>query len=835
MSVNNEESKPEVNLGQEIDELKNAYWNKYFKKVVSETVNKLTIPKQFKTAFCNVSLYNDQAHRGAIMKGMKLNCYNDFMYTITSTYKIKNKDIGKSMIYAFCYSIDKEYIPDYLDEYRYKNAPELTITNNGYVHRFFNISPSLLSMDGEYRYKFLTFESLRRFTEKHKDIFNDVEEHVLPKLNSNSWEPVIEYYYPTDKYNEKGLEAFEVSVEMSRLQVNLFICSYYCELFKQFYSITENHINPKYQEVIFDNLGEDVKFFSDMETKYGYDKLKDALEILSRTYIDKSPQQLCKMGQKLIPLNLWEVEEPLDISHKPWKEILISNRLNTFYCNLQIYQCPLYNDWFYIKNCRKGLFDNEVQYKRMDNSEKARVIGYRLVEAQDKTLVNIAEDKEHDKELDIELNKTGEIEKEYVSDKFKKLYKKIDELLKFSKEEIVMSNVCLGYTTEYAGYTFSDAVNLNQRSEEYRKFSLDWTNNRDLFHKLVFDVIYGLSVFHIDVGMMHGDLHLNNCTIFKYLLHPLRGKVMDNLYVLNRVGELKNIHPDMNIKSGSISNSDESHVYAFKMPYFGITGSIIDYSRAIILPDRVNQFENEMHRFFKTDDYMKDLKLVHDPKELQRDQIVRLINYYENNFNNITAEDKEKLLVMATHNFDECFKLFSILDVYSFCNKLRIVLSQPGIKVHNDNVILLNSIVNFAEFYLKKHVNHFLERPKEIVHMRESDFPIVELMRKCFDENLVVDHTKIGVVGNVVFCGMGVGKYGSDKFDEYPEYMKHNRLLHRDGLEVDYNFVARTIEDLRKPPRTNPMEFWAKKLEGTRLKRSTLIKYIADRHYRKNF
>lgn len=800
---------------QKEDEVNLASRSQKFIELVKSDIDKYKIPNSFKIALLNISIPNDQAFRYRKLSYLNAFTTNNFLFTITTNYKIINHKNNKSMIYAFCYSIEKDMLYEDIEKEKQNVYPENNIENNGYVHRFFNISPSLLSMDGEYRFKFLTFENLRRFQVQFKVIFDAIESHILPKLNSNNWEPMVEYFYPTDKVNERGIESFEVSIEMTRMQVNLFICSFYCELYKRVNNLTENHINPKYHEVIFDDYESDIELYKKLETTHGKDMMKAASEALSKTALHRYDPGICKLGQKLIPLNLWEVQAPLDIGHKPWREILISSHLNNCSARIQAYQFPLFTGWFYIKNSRKGLFDNEVQYKRMDNSEKAKVIGYRLSEAQDKTLLNIVEDKQHDQEYDKEmkdLNKSGETEKEYVNAKFKKLYDKINDILKFSKEEIAMSNVCLGYTSEYTGVTFSDAIQMNHKSNEYREYSFDWLNNKLLFHKLVFDVIYGLMVMHTEIGIMHGDLHLNNCTIYKMLLGSMKDKDLSNIYVLKRDKDNKHIHPDTNIKTGSISNEDQ--VYIFKHKYFGITGTIIDYSRAIILPEKVKQFENEMLRFAKTDEYLANIKILHDPVDFHKDQCLRLMNYYENNFPDINAEDKERLQILINHKFHYIFKLFSILDVYSFINKLRIVLNIPDAKVDNANLILLNNITNQCEFYLKKHVTRFLENHKDVEYMEDAEYPVVEVMRVCFQDYIVNDPKDIGKIGNILLSSGISEKVGTDKYDELPDFMRPSKVN-----KSDYN----------------PAEFWNKKLEGYRLRHTSLIAYIAERHVRKNF
>src|SRR3989338_2604517 len=95
-----------------------------------------------------------------------------------------------------------------------------------------------------------------------------------------------------------------------------------------------------------------------------------------------NPIPTVKMGHKFIPLKLNEVQHPVVLNYDPWREILIAHKVSDFIINGICPSFAIMSDWFYVKNSKKGMFDNQSQYDKLNASEMARDIVRTLNEAQ---------------------------------------------------------------------------------------------------------------------------------------------------------------------------------------------------------------------------------------------------------------------------------------------------------------------------------------------------------------------------------------------------------------------------------------------------------------------
>ena len=116
-----------------------------------------------------------------------------------------------------------------------------------------------------------------------------------------------------------------------------------------------------------------------------------------------------KVGQKLIPLNISEVQNPFNIKYKPWREFLISEKIQDLIINGICKGYPFIGDYFYIKDIRKTIFDNYVQYMKLEHSEQATFITRKLIEARRATYYT-AEQPIIGRELKKRVNETQDAE-----------------------------------------------------------------------------------------------------------------------------------------------------------------------------------------------------------------------------------------------------------------------------------------------------------------------------------------------------------------------------------------------------------------------------------------
>ena len=188
------------------------------------------------------------------------------------------------------------------------------------------------------------------------------------------------------------------------------------------------------------------------------------------------------LGYKMIPLNLREVQYPLKIKYKPWREHAITRKCSDLVINQIAPGFAVTLDWFLIKKSHKGLFDNKSQYERLKNSELAKGILNLLYEAQKSTYFSTTK-----------FNGTKNISeyvRQWINNKFKKLNNIINEPIEYLIKDIIMSDVTLSFPSEYVGKTFMDTLQLIKKSKTYYKKIGNITKDYNMFSKYMFEICY---------------------------------------------------------------------------------------------------------------------------------------------------------------------------------------------------------------------------------------------------------------------------------------------------------------------------------------------------------
>jgi hypothetical protein len=271
-------------------------------------------------------------------------------------------------------------------------------------------------------------------------------------------------------------------------------------------------------------------------------------------------------------------------------------------------------DWMYIKNSRKGLFDNESQDRRIRNSEIAKNIIHVLYEAQRNTYFG-------NDYKDI-ISKREENLKSLLEPKFKQLYEKIDVPINYSKEEIILSEVTLGITTEFIGRTFADTIKIIENNPVYnKKIGAPFTDaGYHYYAKYLFEICYHLYTLNTKLGVIHGDFHLNNAVIGP-LFYTNYDKLAD---VVNPC---------------ALYIMDDENQYLF--PTTGYISGIIDFSRSIIQPDKISLFN----------DYSlpRSYSIITDYDQFIKEEINMLIRMYTSHFPNRKKQIEELLVLFKNH------------------------------------------------------------------------------------------------------------------------------------------------------------------------------------------
>lgn len=724
------------------------------------TPNKAWYIKQYKEQYLNfptsqkIKEYFNNSHNdihylyGAYNRNEALVIFGyfldiDIVNTICTTFKIKDLKNDIDAIYSFGYF-----------EKNSQNKGKLGIIPDGtdYQYRYFMNGGSFISKDGEYRVGLMSFHSIKEIknTPGLQNLFQDIKDYLHKKLSLRGMVLLKEFFYPTQ--DKKDIEV-ELEYYSYELQNELFAITWFNTIYKCHLKIVENHLNDKYKNIMFKYEKEDLEFFNLMIKKYTM-SIVDKMRYISNhvftttTIIQTKREIATKVGQKIIPLSISETQHPFNIKYKPWREYLISIHLSNYIVNHISPGFFLTNLWFYIKNSRKGLFDNDIQYEKMKRSELAIQITELLNRAQLYTHENIGQK--------LIKNKNKHIDT-WISNKFKELSNKIQDPIDYAKEDIIMSNVALCMMSEYVGRTIWDVILLSKSSTYYDKlignpFTL---SGYDIFAKYMFEMCYNLYCMNSISGIIHGDLHLNNAT-----LNALTYKHVRN------INDIKN--PTVLYVLG-----DENNQYVF--PTMGYYLCLIDFSRAIVMPEKIDQLKDPL--------LPKSHKILDNMKEFQSDQVDRLLGLYLH-YTSDSHSNKDDLRILFKNKFEAVFKLLTSLDIFGVTQKLLRMFKLSDSKIvkpHKSCIDLLQKINTYSQHYFTKEINKLISDKDHEKTVLEMEWPIATIIKNCFYEYLTNNRS----IGNIidVYNIKNPLQFSLNALNEYPpilkdpKYIKNNKVV----------------------------------------------------------
>jgi hypothetical protein len=707
---------------------------------------------------------------------------------ICTTFKMKDLTDGTEAIFGFGYS-------EMLDPKRkIVRKSGINPIGSNVIYRYFTTGGSFVSKDGEYRLGFIAARTLHIIerTPGVKSLYEEITKYLSEKIVERKFLLFKEYFYPTD--DKRQLQNELEYVYSTDIQKFIFTITWFTFMNNSHLGITENHLNEKFKKMMSKHLKEDLVFYRSLLGCYSDEIITQMRSFASHMFMSNGRDQgsTTKIGQKIIPLNISEAQHPFNLRYKPWREYLISLKLSDMVVNNVSPGFFITNSWFYIKNSRKGLFDNEIQYEKMERSDSAIEITNLLLRAQIYTHNNLG----HSSVLtDKKRQKTDKrIMNSWLSDKFKHLYDKIQDPIDFAKEDIIMSNVALCLITEYVGRTLMDVLSISKTSTYYNDLIGHPFSQKGfpIFSKYIFEICYNLLVMNQKLGVIHGDLHLNNAT-----LKPM---------VYKRIKDIKNVkNPQVMY---ALDDKDEQYIF----PTAGYHVCIIDFSRSIVMPENVHMFhDTALPKSYTTINRMKDF---------QYDQVDRLVKMYIH-YTSDSDSKKDELLIIFKNHFEAVFKLLSVLDLYGITQKLEIIFTNKSlgcIAPHKLCIDLVKKVNKYAEYYLTTEMNKLLADITYEKTILADEWPIAVIIKKCFYENLT-KNIELGQLIDVYYMNHDI-KYSLNTHKQFPPSIKEPKYI-EDGKEYPVKFLK-------------PFEEGRKMFEKEKDNGMKIINYIAIRQKQKH-
>lgn len=754
--------------------------------------NKLPIYKNLLLEYSNVS-------RLGTMKILKLAIDISTTNTIITTYKASRGD--QTIIYGFLYSMP--FANDELAKQKRDGIFSKNVT-----HRYVCLGQSLVSRDGEYRNRLNIFDSFMAIKKYFIEPWEDLEEYILQFIKGAGFMLYNEFYYPNSRMQEKYSDDMESSLASSRLDIHFLIGNWFGEALNYYMGYKTGHINPVFAEIFGfkdkEMMVRHMNFINQLVKDHGSYKIYDLWNKLNCYFTPPNigTTRSTKLGQKLIPLNYSEFENPFNIFYKPWREYLIAQRVQGLFMSGICFGIPLMADYFMVSNTKKSLYDNEVQVLKLEHSEQAKVVVGQLQTAQRSTLKEPLiikevgkiggkgnkgkiEDKSKDKvefaivrdphaissikETTDDEPESYDVIEEWLSRDFKVLHAKIADPIEYARQEIIMSDTSFGVFSEYVGRTMYNAFGLCKSSESFSKALNHPLQRPEIFAKYMFEIVYNLHCLNRFYGVMHGDLHLNNATIgpnyFNSHLDPSKLPNPQAVYIV-------------------------SSKLVFAFPSNQYTSKIIDFSRAIIQLTNIDRFRHAEQR-----NVMKNempILTEHQKEQMHREQVARILWMYETHFPEFYNDNKEKLRDLLNKHFEKMFPIISTFDTYTFFNNMILMFDKRDFNTKAAAQLkLLKTVKDAAEQVLVQRVGRLLsdEHLLKVDELFENGN--LAILGECFTGYLTtladLDKKKDSInIIDVSNCENKIIEYSLDEFKDFPPYLQTNLCISPDGKKYEW-------------------------------------------------
>jgi hypothetical protein len=658
------------------------------------------------------------------------------------SFKLYDSHLRKETNYGFLFAFEIDKIQ--ADIYRGIYSDNRAYIYGNYAFTHFNFSASLLSCDGEYRANLIRWVDMDNSKKKFSAVWQDLEEYISGVREQRGWVASFGHFSPhIGKYDET-IHDIDHIIRTEAFMLTFLSASWFNFIINQNYQRVDTHINVEYKEIFMRNITADLEFLSQLTTKHTPAAIGDFHKSLTSFYTrlndvalpERGVKIWCNTGFKMIPLNMSENQHCFNLHYKPWREYFAINKMSDLVINGIAPGVPLFGTYYYIGNSKKNLYDNKTQYLRLKNSEIAQEILKSLHEAQRGTYWVTNANKKTDRRV-----------KSWISNKFKKLDDKIQTPIEYATREIIMSDASLMFIVEHVGITFSNVFVFLEQSQHFKERygALLTDAGYPVFAKYIFNICFTLMSLNDRLGIMHGDLHLNNATI--------------NFGAL-RTGVNSNIVYD-------------TYGPRYIFPHNYINSFLIDFSRVI--------FDTEKYNLLADLNLPRSHKMFDNFEEMAAVDKTELLNLYITVFPQ-KERVREELLVLFKKHFDAVFKLLSQLDIYMFSLRLLKLFEHIKSPMGKKMIALIDSIYKMSERSVTYDMNQLLDdqRYSEKIMAEPSRYQMI--IEKNFSEFIfAADDREIGEYYNI----KNEFRFSTSQYSTFPRGIRTDEY-EQDGQHFDF-------------------------------------------------
>lgn len=622
-----------------------------------------------------------------------------------------------------------------------------------FIHRHITYGPTYASQDGEFRGRLIQWNQMLKFFDVYPDLCAEAEKLVISRLESREMEFQVDICYPS---GFTARDDFEESINSSRVCIRMFILCWIVDMYEIYFEIDANHMNPGYYTKIF-TQEESFHFeniLSKIKSRVEYRRaILDATRI---TEMKKHPALLRpQVGQKIFTMSIMEAASPWNINFPFWRELYATKKCSELVLSMLTPGHPLLVDWFYITNTHAGIFETLSSHEKFAHSEQAAKIDARLKDIDDATHID-----------SVKSNA-------YVSGKFKGLSQEIWGAIHYGESFIELTDITVGMIIEHVGFTLADlpAHIVETTYPSYSSLVDDYKSHS----RLQFEYLLSLYLSHYHCGVIHADLHYNNCSVFEMVRTQ--------------------------IASGEYTTEGYEMAYClngkyYSFPFNGLYGCIIDMSRSI-LGINMGKLVDDFGEFI-TSTFLRN----------QRDYVIEVIGVYFSDF----VQKNEVSLRRALDDHMELFlRVVSAIDVLCVGENILRLVREPIIQT--GSIKYDKKIGELATNISKRARELFLEGMTKLMagNTAQIKFPALVVIEELFAEFVVGDipeyYKKVklndvinadGKFDKTMERGLKSWNYSN------PEFVAH--LLEKDGKNMPEMYLEYVSREKKTPLVVRPDE-----------------------------
>jgi len=517
---------------------------------------------------------------------------------------------------------------------------------NKFTPKFITTCPTFMSADGEYRHRLITYEQFDGVMREWAGELEPLEDLVVSAVESSTVQTQVFSFYPKNFNGDAG--KFDELLRASRIEITAMVSSLWCSWWYISSKTSPNHINESYLTIIRGLSGLPAAFRESKSRLFakGETEFIDRLKSLGQPSAGPLGYR-AEAGQKIMVLSRADLNNYSDLRYPCWREVygnlLASELLSNYYTPC----VPMFLQYFFIQNSNRLLFDNEPQHRRFINAEVTEDVMKLLKSADDR-------------------NFTDPTSGAYRDPKFQALSNRIRQIMRTEGDAARVADTALGMLFEHTGRTIGDALILLEHgnTQDYAPMFLE---DPMMFRKYMFEFVYTLYCFNRKQRLFHGDLHINNATIYRRV--P-KNREMKIVYL--------------------VEDSDNRPL-VYCLPYNGAFACIIDFSRCIL--GDVTRISRDF-----TPEYARDFV------SSQGDAIATMFN---NSFPELYRKYSDRLMEAVRWKFDTAFKVLCAHDGYRLTNEIYSMLLKvqrdfTRLKIHPDVLKIASGLRDhYADWYNK--------------------------------------------------------------------------------------------------------------------------------------